>query len=555
VDIRAVYARQLATRGPAGRVFAAASVDGGGVVRARGTLDVGGRTGRGEVRVRDLAIAGLAANRTGRVRIEQGTVGGQLAVEGPPFTLGPGRVSLDGLRAVAGQDDPTEPVVSWQRLRAGVRRVGLDPLALDLERLAVSEPYLVLRIDPDGLYPVHLARDPGTPAETGPPPDGGSDDAAGAPAEAPEGPTVSIASVEVEDGTVFFEDRTIEPRYKGTLAEIAARLRALTVPPFGVESVTVNALVNERATLAVTGHVRTDDVRLRSELKRLALVPLNAYLGRAAGYRARKGSASLTTDLKLARHALEAANRLVLNDLRLSKTGEQDVIGNLIGMPLTLAVALMKDHRGRISLDLPVQGDPAAPDFALRDVVLTALRAAILGATLSPLKLLGSVLVERGDAKALEIAPVSFAPGSATLDHRGERRFDRLAAVLSQHPALAATLRGRTGPADVEALQDRAVLEHLENDPRAAAILETLRIRQGDLAGPPRPLEAADAERLAALRAGTTIAADTLETLARARVAHAIAYLGRRHTVPADRLTAADPASAGPPAVLVELGG
>src|SRR6185295_1231704 len=99
--------------------------------------------------------------------------------------------------------------------------------------------------------------------------------------------------------------------------------------------------------------------------------------------------------------------------LALARTGE-DLFERGLGAPLAVALALMKDYRGDIRLDLPVSGDLAAQEYRVENVVGIALRKSLVGALRSPLTLLGAVF-RREDAEAFDLRPIPFAAGDAEL--------------------------------------------------------------------------------------------------------------------------------------------
>src|SRR6185436_9250848 len=98
--------------------------------------------------------------------------------------------------------------------------------------------------------------------------------------------------------------------------------------------------------------------------------PFNAYLASTAPYTVSAGAVSGKSQVVLERSELDVDNSIVLSRLGLRRSSEDDLIGREIGIPLTLALALMKDYRGDIALDLPFGGDVAAPTFSMRSVVL-----------------------------------------------------------------------------------------------------------------------------------------------------------------------------------------
>jgi hypothetical protein len=429
IRIDVAHGRELSTGWPSERLLARATLEAGGQARARGYVDPGGGWVAGRLKAEKVALPPLAPVLAEQIRVADGELAAVVDVAGPPLVIGHGDVAVDRFGSESPRaDGGADPVLAWHRLDARVERAQLAPLDVRLRRLAVAWPYLVLRRDERGLYPRYLLD--GGAAAAGPP------------------PHVAVASLALRDGTVFFEDRIVEARYLGSIADLQAELAQLATPPFAVGELRTTGMLNEVSPIRVEGRIDAAGVRLDVEAERLALVPLNGYLTPLTGYVARDGGATVRSEIRLRPDELDAATRLTLSRLDLGQAGEEDLIGSLVGVPFTLAVALMKDYRGRIDLTLPIHGDPSAPGFAVGGVVLRALRDALLGALQSPVRLIGSVLVRDDKIAEIRVEPVPFPPGMARPDARGEAQLDRVAVVLSQAPELAVTLRGQSGPED-----------------------------------------------------------------------------------------------------------
>jgi hypothetical protein len=536
--IQAVRGRDLSTTRAGGTLVVAATLASGGRVRGRVTVDPAGPTAAGVLALDDVALTPLAATVTAPIRIDDGRLSGRVRVSGPPVAIGRGTVAVTHFGSVAPREGGQDPVLAWDRLDAAIEHVSLAPLDVGLRQLTVSWPYLVVRRDEQGLYPLYLF------------------------AAGQEGGTgnrvvrATAADAVIADGTVFFEDRVVTPTYLGSVSGIQSRWKTLAAPPFRVADVALKGRLNEIAPLTVRGRVDATGVRLITDVERLPLVPLNVYLTPATGYVARSGGVTFSTDMTLKPGDVDAATRIALTSLDLGTAGDEDLIGSLVGVPFTLALALMKDYRGRINLDLPIRGNPTAPDFSSRGVVLRAVRDAIVGAISTPLKLIGAVFVRDGIVEEIRVDPLPFLPGRMEPTTHGSEQLDRLAVLLGQSPDLAVTLRGQSGDEDAAALCDLELVGRLESgkpDATERALLAHLHARLDASGSPPPALDDEQAKRLAALRADLVVPPDRLAALADARSAWVRARMTERYGVAAKRLRMVPAAGSGPPVVLVEL--
>jgi len=241
--------------------------------------------------------------------------------------------------------------------------------------------------------------------------------------------------------------------------------------------VEVRGAIDEISPLGVHGTIGRDASDLEVRAEQLRLPPLNPYLEPLLRYAVTSGVARWDARIRLDGSALRATNALVLSRLALARTGE-DLFEGELGAPLAVALALMKDYRGDIRLDLPVSGDLAAQEYRVENVVGIALRKSLVGALRSPLTLLGAVF-RREDAEAFDLRPIPFAAGDAELGPEGEARIAQIAGLLTRQPGLVAVLIPDPSPADADRLRELATTPSVAGlrtlaDARAALVTRRL---------------------------------------------------------------------------------
>ena len=135
---------------------------------------------------------------------------------------------------------------------------------------------------------------------------------------------------------------------------------------------------------------------------------------------------------------------MVLNQLTFGdKTNSPDATK----LPVLLAVALLKDSRGNIDINLPISGSLDDPEFSVGGIVVRVVLNLVVKAVTSPFSLLASAF---GGGE--ELSYVEFAPGSAALTEDSQQRIDTLIKALTDRPGLKMDLSGRADPkTDMEA--------------------------------------------------------------------------------------------------------
>jgi len=134
-----------------------------------------------------------------------------------------------------------------------------------------------------------------------------------------------------------------------------------------------------------------------------------------------------------------------------------------IGVPLGLAVALLKDSDGDIDFSLPLTGTLSDKNFNWGELIWAGVKQVLTKVLLSPFSAVGR-LFKGGDDSVdrLEVDPVTFAPGSAVIAPSTEAQLTKLAEFLRRSPNIKLSLAPVVTQADVTSLKDQEVAARLE---------------------------------------------------------------------------------------------
>ena len=538
-DVALPHAQVGALRDPATAVpFSLEAVLGtGGHVSAAGELVCTPAAAKLHAELAAVALPALAAVAHAPLRLESGQVSGAFDVSyGAGAVETAGKLVVIDVKTVSPDPGRPEDVLAFKEARLALRQARSAPPSATFEKIEVDWPYVLIDRTPAAIFPFSLLAD-GAPA----------------PAEGPPPATLRVEALRVLGGRIDFRDATLAPPYWRALANLRLEARGVEAPAVRVAELHAGALVDELSPLSVEGTIGTR-THLVANVERLALPPFNAYLEGASPYTVTAGAVSGRSEITLERSELEVNNQVVLSRLGLSGAPGEDFVKRQVGIPLTLALALMKDYRGDVALDLPFGGNLREPSFSMRSVVLQAIVGAVRGAVLSPLNALGRVLLRDGRIAQIDLDPIPFAPGARELDDAGRERVVQVARVLTSRPDLAVRLHGVVAQADVDRLRDQAVLAALGEERANEPLRAFLHAR---LAGSPPPgLDDAQQARLDGLLAALPWPAAALHdlTVDRGAVAGA-AFILEQRLEPA-RLSVSTPATdqlASTPGVAVEV--
>lgn len=546
-----------------------------------GTLGVDGRVGLDPTsfdlttRLDRVALGSLvAASGAAPIRPPGGTLSGELKLraEPAPLILG-GDLALDDLAVALPEGEDFS--LGWKRLELGIREVRVpgvlpgppaagEPLRVDLERLRLVAPAVVLTRVAEGLV---LPTPAGGAAPTGEAPAPASPPAATP--ETPRAPlVVMLGRLDLEDGQVSVTDRTVRPFYRGKVAGIRLSARGLRLPDNTFDEISFAATLPGNAPLSLAARQTKGQLRVEASAKRIPLAQFNAYVRQAAGYSIAGGAATFSAKVQSAADRYQSENRIELDRLAVAGAEGDSLFSQRFGVPLTLALGLMRDVHGKIGLDVPIRGDRrGGMRIDIASIVGEALARAIVNAIVSPLKLLGALSMDGNKVSAFTPEPIGFVAGKPAVDEAASGRLDQLAGVLGSAPALRLELRGAAGPADVLALQEAAVLVDLQKESAVLGGLRNIASRgersaiRDALAGKAKGGTAAlSADQRATLDRWVgekTVSDAELAALAAARAVALRTLLAKDHGVDAVRVSLGEPAvdrDQGKPAVQVGLG-
>ncbi|HZP43617.1 MAG TPA: DUF748 domain-containing protein, partial [Candidatus Binatia bacterium] len=585
-----VHATRLSDAGDPGHVAATVAVPPGRVTvdgALRATPPAFGGTVRVEaLPVHDLFRVARAAARLPPGLLRAAVLGADLALEaGVRSDGGPAAVadavSVKGAVEVAGLDvagpDPERFAVAWRRLVVPIDGAELPGLVPGAAGAPVRAPRVALgavRLDEPAIRVTRTATGLALPARETP----AGDTAPAAPAaEAPEAPAASasppadvvIGSFVLARGRIGFVDETVTPAFTGRIQPLDVDARGIRSAGPVVDAFTLTADTPQKGRIDLRGSIRPEGGKVRVNGKDVALAPYNPYVASFSPYSIGRGSSvSVRTDVAFGKGAYDSKTALTLQRLSVKGAAGDSLFKEQFGIPLSLALALLRDPQGNIKLDIPVAVDASGTRIGLGTVVAGAVRSALLGALTSPLKGLGMVFGGGDRLEALEPPPVGVAVGRAVLTGDGERQAATLASFLASHPAVGVELSGVVVPADVRWLAEQDVRADLEAQKGVVsairglpALLARRRIVRalGERAtGGTGELRAGDQALLDDwVAARPAPGADRLRALAAERAAALAAVLRDRHGVPPARVTVADVPGEprdGVPSVAVALG-
>ncbi|MBW8352372.1 MAG: DUF748 domain-containing protein [Pseudomonas sp.] len=407
-----------------------------GKVSATGEVNLNPITAKLKVQTKDidLRVAQSYISPFIRLELRSGMLGSDLAVDlkkVEPLTFSiTGRAEVDQLHTL--DTLKTRDFVKWKQVVVeGLNYQHGD--SLTISQVNLMQPYARFIINDDRTTNIDDLLIPQ--------PAGGGSKSSGKPAPSSSKPLgIHIGKIAINDGSANFADLSLTPNFATAVQQLNGHIGTIDSRQAKPAEVDVKGKVDRYAPVTIKGSVNPFDpmaaLDIATSFKRVELTTLTPYSGKFAGFRIRKGRLNLDLHYMITKGQLKAENKLVVEQLQL---GEKVDSPDAVDLPIRLAVALLKDTDGKISIELPISGDLNNPQFSVMPIVWQTLRNLVLRAAQAPFKFIGG-LVTGGDSE--DLSSVSFAPGSSELSKESESALTTLAKALKERPTLRLEIEG-----------------------------------------------------------------------------------------------------------------
>ncbi|WP_095121780.1 DUF748 domain-containing protein [Pseudomonas sp. Irchel s3f10] len=407
-----------------------------GKITADGTVNLAPVNAQLNVKTQDidLRVAQSYINPFIRLELRSGMLGSDLRVNlksTEPLVLSvTGRAQIDQLHTL--DTLKTRDFLKWQQVVVeGLNYQHGDSLSID--KVNLFQPYVRFMINDDRTTNIDDLLIPQ-------PADSGANTTTAKPASNEKPLGIHIGGIAINDGSANFADFSLTPNFATAVQQLNGHIGTIDSRQAKPASVDIKGKVDRYAPVTIKGAVNPFDpmasLDIATSFKRVELTTLTPYSGKFAGYRIRKGRLNLDLHYLITKGQLKAENKVVVEQLQL---GEKVDSPDAVSLPLKLAIALLKDVDGKISIELPVTGDLNNPQFSVMPIVWQTLRNLIVKAAAAPFKMIGG-LISGGSSQ--DLGTVSFAPGSSELSKDAEAALIKLSQALKERPALRLEIEG-----------------------------------------------------------------------------------------------------------------
>ena len=192
---------------------------------------------------------------------------------------------------------------------------------------------------------------------------------------------LDIGQIVVSDGIVDFYDASIRRTpLRLRLEQVEATVGKLRLPdPAGHTNLKIDGVFKgdrQDGKLTIEGSIdpAAKESRLTTRLRNVDMTTLQPYLIRTTEAGVRRGALDLDLKSSVAGGKLRAPGTLTLSGLELTSGS-----ATFMGLPRNVALDLLKDKKGRISMKFVLEGDIDDPRFSLNEQMAVRLGSSLAG--------------------------------------------------------------------------------------------------------------------------------------------------------------------------------
>ncbi len=244
---------------------------------------------------------------------------------------------------------------------------------------------------------------------------------------------LKVRELTIMDGSVRYADHTLPESFEYQLSEITTRCNDFSLDK--------QNHLKGRATLGKAGKVSLDwktnfrdmrDMNLTLVLNNFDIRDLTPYSNFYIGNNIENGVLQIVSRNIVQNNRIKGENSIEIFKPKLSKRVNRHPQYKL---PVGLAVYVLTDRKGMISIDLPVSGDLSDPKFSYGKIIWQALGNVIVKVAAAPFTAIGSMFGGGGQ----DLDHVDFDAGIVDFDTRQYTALGKLLDIVKEKPELVYT--------------------------------------------------------------------------------------------------------------------
>lgn len=250
-----------------------------------------------------------------------------------------------------------------------------------------------------------------------------------------------INHIGLVNGKIVYDDLTLTEPFHATISSMELALSNLTTKvdrSYG----SMTARLNDEGQLKAEIDVNPRDLMdmdLKYEISSLMVPDFNPYSVQYIAYPFPRGAFNYEGSLVIVNRQLSSENKIVIEKIYI---GEKVKNTTAIGLPVKLALAILRDRNGDIRFNVPVTGDLNDPKVKIGRIILDILKNIVVKAATAPYDLLAAAFGGNEE----DYKSIRYDYLQVNLDEKQENQLARIATILTDKPELNVTFTQVASP-------------------------------------------------------------------------------------------------------------
>lgn len=261
-------------------------------------------------------------------------------------------------------------------------------------------------------------------------------------------PVVIIDELIVSSGSkIAYRDESLSPPLDTTMSVKKFRFAPLDLSGKGDGRLDMQMGIGKYGEMSAKGTLRPHGEKLKTDLvvsvKNFEMPGLSGFIEPEFGKSIQTGQFNLDADINIKDNKISAKNKLLIRKLELGKSDQPGRAEQSIGMPVGMALDMLRNDRGDIEIEVPISGNLDDPNINLNAIINKALisslsAGAMTYATLA-LQPYGSIILAADLASDLikqaakpKLTPISFAELELSLNPEMADYISKIAGLLKK---------------------------------------------------------------------------------------------------------------------------
>ena len=301
---------------------------------------------------------------------------------------------------------------------------------------------------------------------------------------------VKIDEIRIENGHLLsFVDQSLNTPFENSYTIKHLSITNLDTGNLKTDNhLKIDLAVGQHGIVELEGDIKllsdTKEFNISGDAKGIDLRPVSSYLEPSIGHKIKSGQLNAGIKLAASNGSIDSLLDLNLKKFKLRPISEKEKaklnkdLG--LGMPLDVALNLLRDGDDNINIKLPITGDVNNPDFDPSDAIYTAMSKAITATIINYYTPFGLVTVAGGLfdlATALRFEPIIFNANESIIASTHEASLNKVVQLMKQRPMLHLTLCGFSNKDDLSLISPviyAEIKEKPEKPPQIDKVLPQL---------------------------------------------------------------------------------